>query len=200
MFGASSFNRFVRELERFLADHGYERAPGRVFRKYSPVGDALVVDVQMSDASDWKTTAFYLNTALVFGPEYLMYRRRTGKPERRLPRCSNGLWRDRVHVDHEERFTITGDASADAIWQLVRPALQQKLALMDELLDRDRLREHAESGDLRGMYSVSAIRAWLLAAEGDAEGLNKLLTTGYSAERRASDGVRDLLAYVAASK
>ena len=30
MSAESSLNRFVREMERFLADHGYERAGGRV--------------------------------------------------------------------------------------------------------------------------------------------------------------------------
>jgi hypothetical protein len=197
MSAESSFNRFVRELERFLADHGYERAGGRVFRKYSPVGDALVLDVQVSRSSDRTARVFFLNTALVLGPAWAMYRRRTGRPDSELPGTVNGLWRDRVLVDHEDQFTITDDASADAVWAAVRPAIEEKLALMDELLDRDRLRERVENGDLRGMSSMSFVRAWLLAAEGDAEGLDEFLTTEFSAERRASDGVRDMLTYAA---
>jgi hypothetical protein len=193
----SSYNRFVRELERFLADHGYQRAGGRVFRKYSPAGDALVLDVQTSRSSDRTVRVFFLNTALVFGPEYAMYRRRTGKPDSVLPGSEDGLWHDRVRVDHEDQFTITDDASADAVWAAARPALEEKLALMDELLDRDRLRERAENGDVRGMSSTSFVRAWLLAAEGDAEGLNELLTTEFSADRRTSDGVQDMLTYAA---
>ena len=197
MSAASSFNRFVRELERVLADHGYERSGGLAFRKYSPVGDALVLDVQKSGASDRTARVFYLNTALVLGPEYAMYRRRTGRPESELPRSEHGLWRDRVRADHNDKFTITDDASADAVWQAVRPALQEQLAQMDELLDRDRLREGAESSDRRWLWATNPfVRAWLLAAEGDAEGLDKLLATQFSAGRRASDGVRDMLAYV----
>ena len=193
----SSFNRFVRELERFLAEHGYERSGGRVFRKYSPAGDALVLDVQTGRGSDRTVRMFFLNTALVLGPAYAMDLRRTGKPDTQLPRTVNGLWRDRVRVDHEDEFTITDDASADAVWESVRPALEEELALMDELLDRDRLRRGAETGDLRGMFSMSFVRAWVLAGEGDAKGLDELLTTEFSVERRAADGVQDMLAYVA---
>ena len=185
-------NRFVRELERFLDGHGYVRAGGRVFRKYSPAGDALVVDVQTARGA----RTFFLNTALVLGPEYEMYRRRTGRPETELPGTEHGLWRDRVRVDHEAEFTVTDDATADAVWAAVRPALEEQLALMDELLDRDRLRERAENGELRRV-SKPFVRAWLLAAAGDAAGLDALLTAEFSAERRASDGVRDMLAYVA---
>jgi hypothetical protein len=198
MSAESSFNRFVRELQRFLADHGYERAAGRVFRKYSPAGDALVLDVQMSRSSDRTARVFFLNTALVLGPKYAMYRRRTGRPDTELPSSVNGLLRGRVRVDHEAHFTITDDASANAAWQSVRPALQEHLALTDELLDRDRLRERAENGELRRVWaSKSFILAWLLAAEGDAKGLNELLTTEFSVERRASDGVHDMLTYAA---
>jgi len=82
------------------------------------------------------------------------------------------------------------------VWAAVRPALEEQLALMDELLDRDRLRERAENGELRRV-SKPFVRAWLLAAAGDAAGLDALLTAEFSAERRASDGVRDMLAYVA---
>jgi hypothetical protein len=196
MSAESSFNRFVRELQRLLADHGYERAGGRAFRKYSPAGDALVLDVQTSSASDRTVRVFFLNTALVLGPAYTMYLRRTGKTDTQLPRSMNGLCRARVVVDHEQMFTITDDASADAVWQSVRPALQGHLTLMDELLDRDRLRDRAEKGELR-WTSGEFVRAWLLAAEGDAEGLNELLSTEFSVERRASDGVQDMLTYAA---
>jgi hypothetical protein len=196
MSAESSFKRFVRELERFLADHGYEHAGGRVFRKYSPAGDALVLDVQMSRSSDRTAPVFFLNTALVFGPAWAMYRRRTGRPDSELPGTVNGLWRDRVRVDLEADFRITDDASADAVWAAVRPALEEKLVLMDELLDRDRLRERAENGELHRI-SKPFVRAWLLAAAGDAEGLDELLNSEFSAERRGSDGVRDMLAYVA---
>ena len=192
----SSFNRFVRELERFLAEHGYERSGGRVFRKYSPAGDALVLDVQTASGSDRTARMFFLNTALVLGPAYAMYLRRTGKPDTQLPRTVNGLWRDRVRVDHEDEFTITDDASADAVWQRVRPALEAQLALMDELLDRDRLRELAENDELR-RTSPEFVLAWLAAADGDAAGLDKILSSEFSAERRDSDGVRSMLAYVA---
>ncbi|MDT4994774.1 MAG: hypothetical protein QOH97_4666 [Actinoplanes sp.] len=64
MSAESSFNRFVRELQRFLAEHGYQRVGGRVFRKYSPAGDALVLDVQMYSGSDRTARVFFLNTAL----------------------------------------------------------------------------------------------------------------------------------------
>ena len=192
----SSFNRFLRQLERFLAEHGYERSGGRVFRKYSPAGDALVLDVQTASGSDRTARLFFLNTALVLGPEYAMYRRRTGRPDSELPRSEHGLWRDRVRVDHEDRFAITDDESADAVWQSGRPALEEQLAFMEELLDRDRLREAAERDEPLGV-SKPFVRAWLLAADGDAEGLDKLLSTEFSAGRRASDGVQDMLAYVA---
>ena len=196
MSAESSFNRFVRELERFLADHGYERAGGRVFHKYSPAGDALVLDVQVSRSTDRNAKVFFLNTALVLGPAWEMKRRRTGRPESELPRTVNGLWRDRVRVGIEADFRITDDASADALWAAVRPALEEKLALMDELHDRDRLRERAENGEL-SRVDDAFVRAWLLAVEGDAERLDELLSTEFSVERRASDGVRDMLAYVA---
>lgn len=196
MSAQSSFNRFVRELERFLADHGFERAGGRVFRKYSPAGDALVLDVQMSRSTDRDAKVFFLNTALVLGPAWEMKRRRTGRPDSDLPATVNGLWRDRVRVDLEPGFRIADDASADAVWAAVRPALEEKLALMEELHDRDRLRERAENGEL-SRVDDSFVRAWLLAAAGDAEGLDELLNNEFSAERRESDGVRDMLAYVA---
>jgi hypothetical protein len=196
MSAESSFNRFARELERFLADHGYERAGGRVFRKYSPAGDVLVLDVQMSRSTDRNAKVFFLNTALVFGPAWEMKRRRTGRSGDELPRTVNGLWRDRVRLGLEADFRITDDASADALWAAVRPALEEKLALMDELHDRDRLRERAENGEL-SRVDDSFVRAWLLSAAGDAVGLDELLNNEFSAERRNSDGVRDMLAYVA---
>jgi len=37
----------------------------------------------------------------------------------------------------------------------------------------------------------------LAAADGDAAGLDKILSSEFSAERRDSDGVRSMLAYVA---
>lgn len=82
------------------------------------------------------------------------------------------------------------------MWAAVRPALEEQLALMDELLDRERLRERAENGELHKV-SNPFVRAWLLAAAGDREVLDALLNNEFSAERRRSDGVRDMLAYVA---
>ena len=46
---------------------------------------------------------------------------------------------------------------------------------MDDLLDRDRLRARAESGERRRV-SKPFVRAWLLAAAGDRAGLDELLT------------------------
>lgn len=126
---------------------------------------------------------FFLNTALVFGPEWEMTRLRTRRPPSAQPRHHHGLWRDRIRVDAEDCFRITDDASADAVWAAVRPALAEHLVLMDDLLDRDNLRR----------VSKPFVHAWLLAAAGDRDGLDELL----SALRRESDGVRDMLAYLA---
>jgi hypothetical protein len=196
MSARSSFKRFIGGLRQFLASHGYESAGEPVFRKYSPAGDALIVEVQTSDASDRAARLFYLNTALVLGPEWAMHQRRTGRPASELPRHYHGLGRDRIRVDSEDRFRITDDASADAVWTAVRPVLEEQLIAMEELLDRDRLRERAESGGMRHA-SGPFVRAWLLAAAGDRDGLDALLNAEFSAARRESNGVRDMLAYVA---
>lgn len=62
----SSMNGFVEDLAIQLAGHGFERGKeGRVFRRFSLQGDALILEVQPSNHSSRRGLVFYINIGLV---------------------------------------------------------------------------------------------------------------------------------------
>ncbi|MFY1703062.1 hypothetical protein ACN28G_15170 [Micromonospora sp. WMMA1923] len=89
----TSFDGFVEDLAAQLAGYGFEQGEGGlVFRRFSPDGDALIVEVQISEHSSRHEKVFYLNVALVLAPKWEWDRQRTRRSASVLPQHFNGLW------------------------------------------------------------------------------------------------------------
>lgn len=173
----SSFDRFVKSMQSFLAEYGFERKGGRVLRKFSAAGDVLIIELQTSSGSDKSQRLFFINVALTLAPQWALNKRRYELPDDALPLSMHGLWLHRIGFDGYDggdRWLITDDTSAIEVWERVRVRLESSLPELLQLLDRDRLWELAERKELISYGSWQA-KAWLLAERGPSAELEAVL-------------------------
>jgi len=193
----SSFNRFVKSLQEFLTGYGFVREGGRVFRKVSPDGDVLIIELQTSDASTKSERLFFINVALTLAPCWEFDRQRYGLAESALPTSMYGMWRHRIGFtgfSGSDRWRITDDASSAAVWAEVRRRLEETLPELLQLLDRNRLRELAERKEFIG-YASWLVLAWLLAEEGPSAELEDLLFAQRPKHTRNSPMTKGIIDY-----
>jgi hypothetical protein len=89
---------------------------------------------------------------------------------------------------------ITSDESADDVWQHVQERLAESLPELLQLLDRDALRQLAESRELIG-YASTVVKAWLLAEEGPSPELHDLLFVQRPPGTHESRVTKEIVAY-----
>ncbi|GGL94003.1 DUF4304 domain-containing protein [Micromonospora yangpuensis] len=173
----TSFDGFVEDLAAQLAGYGFEQGEGGlVFRRFSPDGDALIVEVQISEHSSRHEKVFYLNVALVLAPKWGWDRQRNGRSESALPWHENGIWRRRLGFTRLSpaggQWRIADDDTAYEASTLVRQRLDETMPRILPLLNRavvlDQTVEVLGPGDW-------LLRAWLLAEWGPIEELRHLL-------------------------
>ncbi|PWU47045.1 hypothetical protein DLJ47_31385 [Micromonospora sp. S4605] len=160
-----------------LAGHGFERGDeGRVFRQFSPQGDALIIEVQPSEHSTRWEKVFYINVALVLAPNWEWDRQRTGRSDSELPRHYDGMWRRRLGFTRlspgGDQWRIADDETAAAVSDQVRRLLDEIVPQLLPLLDRTVVLD--ETPDILGP-GAWLLRAWLLAEQGPTEKLQHLL-------------------------
>jgi Domain of unknown function (DUF4304) len=192
----STYNKFVKSLHEFLSGHGFEYEGSRLFRKISPAGDILIVELQTSSGSTKSEKAFYINVAFTLAPRWEMDRKRYGLDDTALPKSMHGMWRHRIgHTGYSgtDRWLITDDASSTT-WADAQRRLEESLPELLQLLDRQRLRELAEREELVG-YAAWQIRAWLLADEGPSAELDDLLFGQEPADTHNSPITRAIVDY-----
>ncbi|RKN43619.1 DUF4304 domain-containing protein [Micromonospora endolithica] len=159
-----------------LAGHGFTPgAGGQVFRRFSDEGDALVVEVQISDHSTTSEKVFYLNVALVLAPTWAWDRQRTGRPATALPRHVDGIWRRRLGssgLSGDDQWRVADDNTAGEVSAQIRRHLDEIMPHLLPLLDRAVVLERPP-----GILGPGAwlLRAWLLAEQGPTEVLRHLL-------------------------
>ncbi|MFC4150099.1 DUF4304 domain-containing protein [Micromonospora mangrovi] len=170
------FHTCIRAVGRQLIGYGFEPDEGgRVFRRFSPEGDALIVEVQISDHSSPSETVFYLNLALVLAPKWDWDRQRTGRPASELPRHYNGLWRRRLGsagLSGDDQWRISDESTAAEVSDRVRRHLDEIVPTLLPLLDRTVVRDGTPQILGPGAW---LLRAWLLAEHGPTEELRHLL-------------------------
>ncbi len=170
------FNNFVRAVGDQLAGYGFERGEGgRVFRRFSPEGDALIIEVQISDHSSRSEKVFYIDVALVLAPKWEWERQRTGRPNSELPRHYNGMWWRRLGfsgLSGDDQWRIADESTAAEVSDQVRRHLDEIVPNLLPLLDRIVLLD--ENPDILGPRAW-LLRAWLLAEQGPTEELKHLL-------------------------
>ncbi|MGC4792130.1 DUF4304 domain-containing protein [Micromonospora sp. DT178] len=170
------FNNFVRAVGDQLAGYGFERGEGgRVFRRFSPEGDALIIELQISDHSSRSEKVFYINVALVLAPKWEWDRQRTGRPDSELPRHYNGMWRRRLGfsgLSGDDQWRIADESTAAEVSDQVSRHLDEIVPNLLPLLDRIVLLD--ETPDILGP-GAWLLRAWLLAEQGPTEELKHLL-------------------------
>ncbi|MCW3818608.1 DUF4304 domain-containing protein [Micromonospora sp. DR5-3] len=170
------FNAFVTALGDQLAGYGFKRGKGRVFRRYSPEGDALIIELQTSDHSTKWEKIFYINMALVLAPKWERDRQQYGLPASELPRHFHGTWRQRIGFSRlspaDDQWRIADEVTAAQVSEQVRRRLDETLPELLPLLDRDQLIERAPQ-----ILGAAAwrVRAWLLAERGPSKELEDLL-------------------------
>ena len=187
----SLYNRFAKDIAEQLAGYGFERdRGGRIFRRSSPHGDVLVVELQSSDHSTKQEKRFYINVALVLGPKWESDNRRRDVPGDRLPDSSHGslLRRIRPIGSGEDQWSITDERSCAEASEQARRSVDATMPDMLRLLDRDHLFAEAPQ-----IFKARAwrVRAWLLADRGPSEELDRLLE-----EEGARRDVADLTARI----
>ncbi|MGC5053599.1 DUF4304 domain-containing protein [Micromonospora sp. DT48] len=192
----SSLNSFVEDLATQLAGHGFERGEdGRVFRRSSPRGDVLIVEVQLSDHSSRREKAFYINIGLVLAPEWEWNRQRTGRPASELPRHYDGGWRRRLRssgLSGDDQWRIADEESAAQVSARVRQQLGDLMPQLLSLLDRDVVLN--QTPDILGP-GTWLTRAWILAGEGCIDELERLLFVDRPARTHDSVPVRMVWSY-----
>lgn len=197
MSAQSSFNGFVRTLQKFLAQHGFVRGTGRTFLRHSPEGDAVIIELQTSAGSDKTERAFYINVAFTLAPRWAMDRQRHNLPDTAQPTHEYGIWRHRIgftSYSGGDTWRIRDDTTAEAVWQQVRRRLDEALPDLLQLVDRQRVRTLAEEGEFFGHASWQ-VRAWLLAENGPSAELEDLLFTQRPADTHNSAVTRGIVAH-----
>lgn len=168
----SVFNRFVKSLGDFLAEYEFER-DGRVFRRYSPVGDAVVIDLQTSAHSDTSSRIFYVNVALILAPAWAWTKQERGLPASALPKTVDGYSRQRIYLagDSFQRWEIRDEETATVTLERLKDRLREEMPNLLRLLDREQLRTLAQEESSLGW----TVLPWLLAEEGRTEDLKRIL-------------------------
>ncbi|MGC4805067.1 DUF4304 domain-containing protein [Micromonospora sp. DT233] len=192
-----SFNGFVRGLREQLAGYGFAQGKGRVFRRYSPAGDALVVEIQLSEHTTRAETLFYLNVGLVLAPAWEHARQRYRLPAAEEPRSVYALWRHRIGfttLSGGDQWRITDEATAAEVSAQARRRLDETMVDLLLLLDRETLLARADRGEILGAGGWR-VRAWLLAEQGPSPELEHLLFTERPAHTHNSAMIQNIWTY-----
>ncbi|MER7415796.1 hypothetical protein ABT346_03250 [Micromonospora peucetia] len=173
------FDTFVEGFAEQLAGYGFERDQGgRVFRRFSPDRDVLIVELQLSTHSTRTEKVFYINVALVLASQWESDRRRLGLPGFELPRSFHGIWSHRIGLSTlsgGDQWEIKDRATLVKVSNGVRLRVDETLPELMRMLDRDAL--FVDAAELfRGR--AWRVRAWLLAEKGPSEELERLLSAG----------------------
>lgn len=170
----SLFGRFVSDVAQQLAGYGFDRDAKnrRVFRRNSPAGDVVIVELQPSDHSSAEETVFYINLGLVLGPKWESDRQRIKRAPGRLPDTSNASWFRRVNHDGEDQWSISDEQAFGETSERARTRLDEVLPDLVRMLDRDWVFAEAPALFRGGAWRV---RAWLLADRGPSAELERLL-------------------------
>ncbi|WP_346125706.1 DUF4304 domain-containing protein, partial [Micromonospora coerulea] len=175
---------------------GFERGEGRVFRRFSPQGDALIFEVQTSAHSNKSEKIFYICVALVLAPKWDRERQRTGRAASELPRHYDGTWRSRLGFTRlspsGDQWRIADDNTAAEVSDQVRRRLDETVPQLLPLLDRTVLL--GEAPDILGP-GAWLVRAWLLAERGPSQELEHLLFTERPAHTHNSVPTKAVWAY-----
>jgi hypothetical protein len=188
----SVFNRFVKSLADFLAEYQFERN-GRVFRRFSPEGDAVVLDLQTSAHSDRSSRIFYVNVAFSLAPDWAWTKQLRGRSDDALPQVVDGvLWR-RIYLpgDPLHRWEIRDEATAALTLERLKGRLREEMPNLVRLLDRVQLRALAESKELTG-HGAWSILAWLLAEEGRTDEVRRIVFDERPKSTHTSDLARGI--------
>ncbi|MFF0471286.1 DUF4304 domain-containing protein [Micromonospora zamorensis] len=191
------FNDFVKGLAEQLAGYGFEQGKGRVFRRYSPAADALVIELQMSDHSSPTEKIFYINVGLVLAPSWEAARHCYRLPASEQPRPLYAIWKDRIGfttLSGGDQWRIADEATAAEVSAQVRRRLDETLAELLPLLDREAFLAVADSREFLGAGGWR-VRAWLLAEQGPSPELEHLLFTERPAHTHKSAMIQNIWTY-----
>jgi hypothetical protein len=191
------FNDFVKGMREQLAGYGFAQGKGRVFRRYSPAGDALVIEIQMSEHSTRAEKLFYLNVGLALAPAWENSRQRYRLPPAEEPRPLHALWKHRIGftaLSGGDQWRIVDETTAAEVSAQVRRRLDEVMVELLPLLDRDTLLARADRGEILGAGGWR-VRAWLLAEQGPSPELEHLLFVEQPAHTHKSAMVQNIWAY-----
>ncbi|MFF5182139.1 DUF4304 domain-containing protein [Micromonospora sp. NPDC000316] len=190
-------NDFVKGMAEQLAGYGFEQGKGRVFRRYSPAGDALVIELQLSDHSSATEKVFYINVGLALAPAWEDARQRHRLPVSAQPRPLYATWQHRIGfttLSGGDQWRIVDEATAAEVSAQVRRRLDETVAELLPLLDREKFLAVADRREFLGAGGWR-VRAWLLAEQGQSPELEHLLFTERPAHTHKSAMVQNIWTY-----
>ncbi|SCG15597.1 protein of unknown function [Micromonospora echinofusca] len=191
------FNNFVKGVAEQLAEYGFDQGKGRVFRRYSPTGDALVIEIQMSDHASKAEKVFYINVGLVLAPAWEHARQRYRLPASEQPRPLHAIWEHRIGFttfSGGDQWRIADEAGAAEVSARVRRRLDEAVAELLPLLDREKFLAVADRREFLGAGGWR-VRAWLLAEQGPSPELEHLLFTERPAHTHKSPMIQGIWNY-----
>ena len=171
---------FDQHITPALLAHGYAKG-GRTYRLASDLGDAAVINFQVSSGTSRDEYQFYVNLAIAPVPwvDYLRsLRSGTPKPISDPADESEGMLRARVNPPGRFNWVLTPSVElAHETGQRVVAALAPRLRELAELLDRDVLADRLRTREgLSGWTGDKrAGRIALLAEAGPSAELEELL-------------------------
>ena len=167
-------DQIVRDhLAPALKAEGFTRK-GRTFRKPAGNGDAVLIEVQLSDGSRRDEARFYLNISVLSQPWLAWLNTADGPVDTDEAEAGDGSVRDRIRSPenpewYQDTFTAGRDdvatVGASAV-DAVRSSLPDYLSLLDRSRLLTLLRDEAP---IPGSCNRLAVRAVLAADAGEAE-------------------------------
>jgi hypothetical protein len=175
MAGKSMASAFQRTVGDLLAEHSFVRAGRKpLFHRWSPAGDAVLVEAQPTFTPTLGAVGHFLNVGLVVGPMWEAAKRRRGRPADEPPTTTAlfdfnrlripGRGDDDLWEDTEERLP--------SVTSLLRQAFAEQLPRHLRTLDREATAARADE-----IFQAAGwqYRAWILTDRGPSEELDELL-------------------------
>ncbi|WP_127503384.1 DUF4304 domain-containing protein [Actinoplanes solisilvae] len=167
----------ARLLAERLAEFGLER-DGHVFRRYSPAGDVVIVDLQ-SHKAFFGETRFYVNIGFLLAPYWQWQVHDRDLPATRRPNTSHTTYFGRVRPpddgDGTDQWVVDAGAQPGPVVDRIAAGLRERLPVLLRWFDRDYL-WRAAIGDFEELgYATEPAKMWLLAERGTSAELHRIL-------------------------
>jgi hypothetical protein len=135
-----------------------------VFRRWSEVGDAAVMDLQPARYSPPDETHFFVNTALFLAPVWRWRNTRQGLRHGIRPGTVDGITHNRILPPGDSDDWIVRATDASEVLEILLTQMGPWSSLVPQPLDHEQLETLTQDRKTFG-HGASNVAAWLLAEE-----------------------------------